>query len=99
MGEEAKQTEKLEKKIEELDKSIETLGELLIRHEHHSPISSECEQVLEQGPTCGEGWEAFKKKRKYVMCSAFSALEQGEAKNFSEAIEKGWEKLRRSCGE
>ena len=88
---------KIEEKMDTLEKGLETLSAIVMEHEHSSPVSQMCEEVLKSGPVCTDAYKAFVEQRRYVLCKAFKALEDGEVKTFSEGIRKGWKEVHEKC--
>ena len=88
----------IEKRINELEKSIEVIAFVLFHHEHESPLSKHCERVLTSPPPCDPSVESMKKRRSWVMCRAFQLLENGVADDFREAVTRAWQEVWRTCG-
>lgn len=64
---------------------------------HETPLSTKCAGVIEAGPTCMDGYEAFVGQRKYALCNAWNLLEKGEANTFRDGIKKSWEHIHSVC--
>jgi len=95
---EAENVESLKKKLDELEKAVNTLAEALMEHEHASPVSARCRMILAEGPKCEDGFEAFRQQRAYALCRAFELLEEGEVDSFGEGLRKAWDEIHAKCG-
>lgn len=87
-----------EEKTDE-EKIIETILDAIGEYsKKHSPISSKCQMVIDEGPVCRNGYTVFTEQRRYAMCRAFDLLETGEADSLSEGLTEAWEEIHATCG-